>query len=113
MTITPRLKRLYLSKETVKPMRWHKGGKHDSEDSDIMSHHADTEAWEALDRFDPEFERDPKSVRHGLSTDDFQPHSEASYPYYCWPIFVTPYNLSSNKYLKQGFVFLALIILGP
>jgi hypothetical protein len=113
MTITPRLKRLYLSKETVKQMRWHKDGKRDSEEPDIISHPADTEAWEALDRFDPEFERDPKSVRHGLSTDDFQPHSEASYPYYCWPIFVTPYNLFSNKYLKQGFVFLALIILGP
>jgi hypothetical protein len=24
-----------------------------------------------------------------------------------------PYNLSPNKYLKQGFVFLALVILGP
>jgi hypothetical protein len=26
-------------------MRWHKEGKHDSEDSDIMSHPADGEAW--------------------------------------------------------------------
>jgi hypothetical protein len=26
---------------------------------------------------------------------------------------VTPYNLSSNKYLKEGFIFLALVILGP
>jgi hypothetical protein len=55
MTITPRLKQLYLSEETVKHMRWHKEGKYDSEDSDITSHPTDTKACEALDCFDPEF----------------------------------------------------------
>jgi hypothetical protein len=45
MSITPRLKRLFLSKETAKQMRWHKEGKYDSEDSDIMSHPVDDEAW--------------------------------------------------------------------
>jgi hypothetical protein len=94
-------------------MRWHKEGKHDSEDSNIMSHPADGEAWQALDRFDPEFVRDPKSVRLGLSTDGFQPHITDSTPYSCWPIFVIPYNLPPNICLKQGFIFLALVILGP
>jgi hypothetical protein len=42
MDITPRLKWLYLSEETVKQIRWHKEGKHDSEDPDIMLHPADT-----------------------------------------------------------------------
>jgi hypothetical protein len=55
MHITLMLKWLYLSEETVKQIRWHKEGKRDSEGIDIMSHPADTEAWEALDRFDPEF----------------------------------------------------------
>jgi hypothetical protein len=113
MPMTPRLKWLYLSEETAKQMRWHKEGKRDSEDSDIMSHPTDIEAWEALDRFEPEFARDPKSVRLGLSTDGFQPHSEASSPYSCCPVFIMPYNLPPNKCLKQGFVFLALIIPGP
>jgi hypothetical protein len=45
MSITPRLKRLFLSKETAKQMRWHKEEKYDSEDSDIMSHPVDDEAW--------------------------------------------------------------------
>jgi hypothetical protein len=53
MPITPRLKRLYLSEKTVKQISWHKEGKCDNEDHDIMSHPADSEAWEALDRFDP------------------------------------------------------------
>jgi hypothetical protein len=113
MPITLRLKRLYLSKETMKQMRWHKEGKYDSEDLDIMLYPANTKAWEALDRFDPEFVRDPRSARLGLSTDGFQPHSETSSSYSCWPIFVMPYNLPPNKCLKQGFVYLALAIPGP
>jgi hypothetical protein len=94
-------------------MRWHKKGKRDSEDPDIMSHHADTEAWEALDCFDAEFARDPRSVRLGLSTDGCQPHYEVSSLYSCWPVFVMPYNVSPNKCLKQGFVFVVLVIPGP
>jgi hypothetical protein len=71
MSITLRLKCLYLPKETVKQMSWHNDGKHDSEEPDIISHPADSEAWEVLDRFDSEFARDPRSVRLGLSTDGF------------------------------------------
>jgi hypothetical protein len=65
-----------------------------------MSHPANSEAWEALDRFDSEFTRDSRSVRLGLSMDGFQPHSKANRPYSCWPVFVMPYNLPLNKYLK-------------
>jgi hypothetical protein len=89
------------------------GKKCDSEDPNIMLHPADSEAWEAQDRFDPKFARDPKSVRVCLLTDGFQPHSKANSPYSYWPIFIMPYNLPPNKCLKQCFVFLALVILGP
>jgi hypothetical protein len=107
MHVTPRLKLLYLSEEIVKQMRWHKERKRDSEDPDIMSHPADNEAWEALDHFHPEFAWGPSSVRIGLSTGGFQPHSEASILYSCWPVFIMPHNL------KKGFIFLALVILSP
>jgi hypothetical protein len=43
--IMPRLKRLFMSEETVKQMRWHKERIRDSEDTDIMSHPADAKAW--------------------------------------------------------------------
>jgi hypothetical protein len=94
-------------------MRWHKEGKRDSKNPDIMSHTTDTEAWEALDCFDLEFARDPRSIHLSLSTDGFQPHTDASSLYSCWPVFVMPYNVPPNKCLKQCFVFLALVILGP
>jgi hypothetical protein len=81
--ITLRLKWLFLSKEIVKQMRWHKKGKRDSEDVDIMLHPTDGEAWLALDRFDPEFARDPRSVHLDLSTDGFQPYNTDSTLYSC------------------------------
>jgi hypothetical protein len=80
-------------------------GKRDNEDSNIMSHPADGEAWQTLDRFDPEFARDPRSVHLGLSTDGFQTHIIDSSSYSCWPVFVMPYNLPPNKCLKQEFIF--------
>jgi hypothetical protein len=111
--ITPRLKRLFLCEEMAQQMRWHKEGIRDSEDADIMSHPADAEAWHALDHFDLEFARDLRSVRLSLSTDGFQPYSSDSTAYSCWSVFMMPYNLSPNKCLKVGFIFLALVIPGP
>jgi hypothetical protein len=111
--ITPRLKQLFLCEEIVQQMRWHKEGIHDSEDTNIMSHPADAKAWHALDHFDPEFSRDPRSARLGLSIDGFQPYSSNGTAYSCWPVFLMSYNLPPNKCLKEGFIFLALVILGP
>jgi hypothetical protein len=110
--ITPKLKWLLTYKEMAQQMRWHKEGIHDNEDADIMSHPTDAEAWHTLDRFDLEFARDPRSVCLGLSTDDFQPYSPDSTAYSCWPVFVMSYNLPPNKCLKEGFIFLALMIPG-
>jgi hypothetical protein len=111
--IMPRLKRLFLFEEIAKQMRWHHEGKHESKDPDIMSHPADSEAWQTLDHFDHEFARDPRSVHLGLSTDGFQPHSTNNHPYSCWPVFVMPCNLPPDKCLKEGIIFLALVILSP
>jgi hypothetical protein len=94
--ITPRLKWLFLCEEMEQQMRWHKEGICDSEDADIMSYHVDAEAWHALDHFDLEFIRDPRSVRLGLSMDGFQPYNSDNTVYSCWVVFVMPYNLRLN-----------------
>jgi hypothetical protein len=44
--------------------------------------------------------------------DSFQPYSSDSVAYSCWPVFMMPYNLPPNKCLKEGFIFIALVILG-
>ena len=94
-------------------MRWHKEGNHENQDLDIMAHPADTEAWQALDHFDPSFARDSRIVQLGMSTDGFTPYSTSATPYSCWPIFIMPYNLPPDVCLKEGFIFLALVIQGP
>jgi hypothetical protein len=48
-----------------------------------MSYPVDAEAWHALNHFDPEFAWDPRSVRLGLSMDDFQSYSSDSTAYSC------------------------------
>jgi hypothetical protein len=78
-----------------------------------MSHPADDEAWHTLDRFDPKFARGSRSVHLGLSMDGFQSYSSDSTAYSCWLVFMMPYNLPPNKCLKEGFIFLTLVILGP
>jgi hypothetical protein len=111
--ITPRLKWLFLCEEMAQQMRWHKEWICDREDADIMSHPVDVEAWHALDYFDPEFARDPRSVHLGLSMDGLQHYSFDNTAYSCWSVFMMPYNLPPNKCLKEGFIFLALVISGP
>jgi hypothetical protein len=111
--ITARLKQLLLCEEMAQLMRWYKEGIRDSEDPDILSHPADDEAWHALDRFDPEFAWELRSVHLGLSTGGFHPYSSDSTTYSCWPVFMMSYNLPPNKCLKEGFIFFALVILGP
>jgi hypothetical protein len=64
-------------------MRWHKEGKCDRKDVDIMSHPTDGEAWQDLDHFDPGFAGDPRSVRLGLLTNGFQPYITDSSSYSC------------------------------
>jgi hypothetical protein len=111
MPLTPRLKRLFISKSTAQHMRWHKEGKR--EDSQLMVHPSDTEGWKALDDFDPDFARDARNVCIGLATNGFTPFTYNAASYSCWPVFAIPYNLPPALCMKYEFMFLTLIIPGP
>jgi hypothetical protein len=56
MPLTPRMKRLFISKKTARHTRWHKEGV--CENDQVMVHPSDSEAWKALDNFDADFVRD-------------------------------------------------------
>jgi hypothetical protein len=57
--ITQGLKLLFLSEQTMKRIRWHKEGKRDSKNFDIISQSTDGDAWHVVDHFDLEFVRNP------------------------------------------------------
>jgi hypothetical protein len=79
--ITPRLKRLFISKRNGWHIRWHKEGirKNDG----VMVHPSDGEAWKVLDRFDVDFASDAKNVHFRLATDSFDPFNTNFTPYSC------------------------------
>jgi hypothetical protein len=56
MSLTSRMKRLFISKKIARHMRWHKEGM--CENNQVMVHPSDSETWKALDDFDPDFARD-------------------------------------------------------
>ncbi|WVZ52147.1 hypothetical protein U9M48_003235 [Paspalum notatum var. saurae] len=85
--MAPRFKQLFLSTKTCEPMRWPKEGVRDN--PGFMGHPADSDAWKALDEFDPEFAKDARNIRFGLATDGFIPFGQSAASYSCWPMFVT------------------------
>jgi hypothetical protein len=106
--ITPRLKRLFISKRTMRHMRCHKEGIR--ENDGVMGHPSNGEVWKVLDRFDVDFASDARNIRFGLATDGFDAFNTNSTPYSCWPIFVVPYNLPPSLCMKFEFMFLCLIV---
>jgi hypothetical protein len=110
-SITPRLKRLFISKRTARHMRWHKEGI--CENDGVMGHPSDGEAWKVLDRFDVDFASDARNVYFGLVTDGFDPFSTNSAPYYCWSVFAVSYKLPPSLCMKFEFMLLCLIVPGP
>ncbi|WVZ83970.1 hypothetical protein U9M48_031056 [Paspalum notatum var. saurae] len=75
----PRLRRLFMSKETSKNTRWHKLKRRIVENE--MRHPSDGEAWKDFDRRYGWFAQDARNLRLGLATDGFNPfgHMSSSY----------------------------------
>jgi hypothetical protein len=102
------MKQLFISKKTARHMRWHKEGV--CENDQVMVHPSDSEAWKALDDFDPDFSRDARNVRIGLAMDGFSTYNMSASSYSCWPIFAILYNILPALCMKYDYMFLCLII---
>jgi hypothetical protein len=111
ISLTPRMKQLFLSKKTARHMRWHKEGV--CENDQVMVYPFDSEAKKALDDFDIDVAGDARNVRIGLATDGFSPHNTSAASYSCWSVFAIPYNLPPSLCMKYEYIFLCLIIPGP
>jgi hypothetical protein len=105
------MKQLIISKKTARHMRWHKEGV--CENDQVMVHPSDSEAWKALDDFNPDFARDAQNVRIELAIDGFTSYNTSASSYSCWPVFTIPYNLPPALCMKYEYMFLCLIIPRP
>jgi len=108
--LTPRLQRLYATKNVAKQMRWHA---EKPRVSGSLAHPSNGEPWKHLDEVDPEFAVEPRNVRLGLCTDGFSSFGQFGQTYSCWLVILTPYNLPPWLCMKKPYMFLSLLIPGP
>ncbi|KAL5578036.1 hypothetical protein UlMin_019735 [Ulmus minor] len=106
----PRFRRLFRNAEHAKNLTWHA----DRRINDGMLRHlADAPQWKIIDRLYPEFSRDARNLRLGLSTDGMNPHGLQSSSHSTWPVLLVNYNLPPHLCMKQKFVMLTMLISGP
>ena len=77
-----------------------------------MDHPADSAAWELVDDKWPTSASDPRNLRLGLATDGFNPFSNLSSTYSCWPMMLVTYNLPPWLCMKKENIMLSLLIPG-
>ncbi|XP_030936487.1 uncharacterized protein LOC115961691 [Quercus lobata] len=107
--LTPRLRRLYMSGQRAKDMRWYMDKR---VDDGIMRHLADSEEWKEFDMQHPDFALKPRNVRLGLATDGFNHFGNMNNNYSMWPVILISYNLPHWLVMKEPYFMLSLLILG-
>ncbi|XP_028101245.1 uncharacterized protein LOC114300576 [Camellia sinensis] len=101
--LTPRLKRLYMSRKRAEEKRL---------DDGVLRHPADSDEWKEFDTQHPEFALEPRNVRLGLATDGFNPFGNMNNSYSLWPVVLIPYNLPPWLAMKDPFFMLSLLVPG-
>ncbi|KAH7849967.1 hypothetical protein Vadar_025729 [Vaccinium darrowii] len=107
--LTPRLKRLFMTRMIAEYMRWHMDNPGDGDES---RHPAHGDEWKDFDVKYPEFACEARNVRLGLAVDGFNPFGNMSSSYSMWPVILVPYNLPPWLVMKESFFMLTLLIPG-
>ena len=108
--LTPRLRRLYMSRKMAEDMRWYIE-KH--VDDGISRHPVDSEEQKEFDMQHPRFALEPRNMRLGLATDGFNLFGNMNNNYSMWPVILIPYNLPPWLVMNEPFFMLSLLIPGP
>ncbi|XP_058746397.1 uncharacterized protein LOC131619303 [Vicia villosa] len=108
--LIPRFQRLFMCSKTAKEMRWHEEER--SKDGKLR-HLADGQAWKDFDRLHHDFASEPRNIRLGLSSDDFNPFRTMSLSYSMWPVMMVVYNYPPWLSMKSEYTMLSLLIPGP
>jgi hypothetical protein len=107
--IKPRLKRLFMNKETTMLARWH--DKERTKDG-ALRHPADSDVWKDIDAQHRDFALEPQNMRFGIASDGFNPSGKCNSTHSCWPVVLVPYNFPPWLCMKPSSLMLTLLILG-
>ncbi|XP_021840141.2 uncharacterized protein [Spinacia oleracea] len=110
--LIPRLKRIYMSPETVEDMRWHDTERLGEDDKKILRHPSDALTWKEFDERHRDFALDPRTVRLGLLSDGLNPYRLMNTTYSTWPVMLIPYNLPPWLCMKPSSFILSKLIPG-
>ncbi|KAJ0463346.1 putative Transposase-associated domain-containing protein [Helianthus annuus] len=110
LPIIPRLKRLFSNEKEAKLLRWH-SEKRVSDGK--LRHFADSPQWRNIDSKYPEFGREMRNIRFGLSSDGINPFGNMSSRHSTWPVLLCIYNLPPWLCMKRKYIMMSLLIQGP
>ena len=111
--LIPRMWRYFTDKKEAKRMRWHADRKHANGTDGVLRHPADGSQWKAVACEYPEFAKEPRNLRLGMSTDGLNPFGNQSSAHSTWPMFVWMYNLSPWLCMKRKYIHMVMLIQGP
>ncbi|KAK9054123.1 hypothetical protein SSX86_025200 [Deinandra increscens subsp. villosa] len=110
LPIIPRLKRLFSNEKEAELLRWH------SDERVIdgkLRHVADSPQWRTIDKKYPEFGKETRNIRFGLSSDGINPFGNMSSRHSTWPVLLCIYNLPPWLCMKRKYIMMSLLIQGP
>ncbi|KAL4035973.1 hypothetical protein IC575_004687 [Cucumis melo] len=108
--LIPRLKRMFQMHDVAELLTWHMNHKNcDGK----MRHPVDSVSWDSIDAKWPDFSNNPRNLRFGLATDGFNPFSNLSSGYSCWPVMLVTYNLPPWLCMSKENIMLTLLIPSP
>ncbi|KAJ0856260.1 putative Transposase-associated domain-containing protein [Helianthus annuus] len=110
LPIIPRLKRLFANEKEAKLLRWHSD---DRINDGKLRHVADSPQWRTINNRYPEFGKEIRNIRFGLSSDGINPFGNMSSRHSTWPVLLCIYNLPPWLCMKKKYIMMSLLIQGP
>ncbi|KAA0043111.1 En/Spm-like transposon protein [Cucumis melo var. makuwa] len=108
--LIPRLRQMFQMHDVAELLTWHMN--HKNSDGK-MRHPVNCVSWDSIDAKWPDFSNDPQNLRFDLATDGFNPFSNLSSRYSCWPVMLVTYNLPHWLCMSKENMMLTLLIPRP
>jgi len=97
------IKTFFANVNDAKNLTWHANGR---KCDGLLRHATDSPQWKKIDSLYPEFGRDPRNPRLGLTTDGMNPYGNLSSKYSSWLVLLIIYNLPYWLCMKRKYMML-------